>query len=665
MVANTASAWAAQNQRYLLAALGDVRSALQRHIVAPHDAVLPVTSAAPELPRGQLPAIQTLCQMFGLSPFERDLLLLCAGVELDSGFAALCAEAHNDHQRPYPTFSLALATLPGAHWDAITPIGTLRRQRLIEVGPGAALTLSPLRISEQVLHFLTGVQELDERLRRMLEPVTPAAELAPSQRALAEELAAAWERARGGLLPVVQLCGAGREDKAAIASAACALLGLRLHALSGARIPTGAAELDMLLDLWARDAVLLGSALLLDCDELDVTEIERTHAIEWMIEQSRGALIVTVHERRPLRRATVALDVYRPQLDEQRAIWRSSLGQAGALLNGQIDILAAQFSLDAMAIRAVSAEALRRSPLAAAPDASNQAGVIDLDALSAHLWNSCRNQARVKMDELAQRIAPAATWDDLVLPESQHSILHDLAAHVRQRTKVYEQWGFAAKSARGLGICVLFAGPSGTGKTTAAEVLAGELQLDLYRIDLSAVVSKYIGDTEKNLRRIFDAAEQSGAILLFDEADALFGKRGEVKDSHDRYANIEVSYLLQRMETYPGLAILTTNLKQSLDQAFLRRLRFVVHFPFPDAAQRAAIWRQVFPHATPTEGLAIEKLARLNIAGGNIRTIALNAAFLAADANEPVRMRHLLRATRVEYAKLEKPLTEAEIAGWM
>ncbi|MEP7187789.1 MAG: ATP-binding protein, partial [Roseiflexaceae bacterium] len=364
MVANTASAWAAQNQLYLLAALGDVRSALQRHMVAPKDTALPVTSADLELPRGQLPAIQTLCQMFGLSPFERDLLLLCAGVELDSSFAALCAEAHNDHQRPYPTFSLALATLPGAHWDAITPIGTLRRQRLIEVGPGAALTLSPLRISEQVLHFLTGVQELDERLQRMLEPVAPAAELAPSQRALAEELAAAWERARGGLLPVVQLCGAGHEDKAAIASAACALLGLRLHALSGARITTGAAELDMLLDLWARDAVLLGSALLLDCDELDVTEIERTHAIEWMIEQSRGALIVTVRERRPLRRATVALDVYRPQLDEQRAIWRSSLAEAGALLNGQIDILAAQFSLDAMAIRAVSAEALRRSPLA-------------------------------------------------------------------------------------------------------------------------------------------------------------------------------------------------------------------------------------------------------------------------------------------------------------
>ena len=199
-------------------------------------------------------------------------------------------------------------------------------------------------------------------------------------------------------------------------------------------------------------------------------------------------------------------------------------------------------------------------------------------------------------------------------------------------------WGFAAKGARGLGISALFAGESGTGKTMAAEVLANELHLDLYRIDLAAVVSKYIGETEKNLKRVFDAAEDSGAILLFDEADALFGKRSEVKDSHDRYANIEVSYLLQRMEAYRGLAILTTNLKNALDTAFLRRLRFVVQFPFPDARQRELIWRGIFPAATPLDGVDCAKLARLNVAGGNIRNIAMNAAFLAAEAGSPVAM---------------------------
>ena len=230
---------------------------------------------------------------------------------------------------------------------------------------------------------------------------------------------------------------------------------------------------------------------------------------------------------------------------------------------------------------------------------------------------------------------------------------------------VYETWGFATKGLRGLGISALFSGVSGTGKTMAAEVLANELRLDLYRIDLSAVVSKYIGETEKNLRRVFDAAEEGGAILLFDEADALFGKRTEVKDSHDRYANIEVSYLLQRVEAYRGLAILTTNLKSALDTAFLRRIRFILSFPFPDLEQRAEIWRRIFPNQTPTRALDFAALARLNVAGGNIRNIAMNAAFLAANANEPVSMSHLLRSAQGEYSKLERSLTEGEIRGWV
>jgi SpoVK/Ycf46/Vps4 family AAA+-type ATPase len=199
----------------------------------------------------------------------------------------------------------------------------------------------------------------------------------------------------------------------------------------------------------------------------------------------------------------------------------------------------------------------------------------------------------------------------------------------------------------------------------AAEVLARELRLDLYRIDLSAVVSKWIGETEKNLRRVFDAAENGGAILLFDEADALFGKRGEVKESHDRFANIEINYLLQRMESYRGLAILTTNMKEALDDAFLRRLRFVVEFPFPTPAERARIWRSALPLRTPAAGLDFDKLARLNLAGGNIRNIALNAAFLAADACEPVGMRQLLAAARREFAKLEQPLSAGETRDWV
>jgi hypothetical protein len=348
--------------------------------------------------------------------------------------------------------------------------------------------------------------------------------------------------------------------------------------------------------------------------------------------------------RRHGRRPAVVLDVRHPQPEEQRAAWET-------VLDGPADAIAGQFSLSVADIHTVAAEARARAT--------------DGEDTAALAWDLCRARLRARLDGLARRVEARAGWDQLVLPPAEIATLHAIAAQLRQRATVYERWGFAAQGSRGLGISALFYGPSGTGKTLAAEVLAASLRLDLYRIDLSSVVSKYIGETEANLRRVFDTAEESGAILLFDEADALFGKRSEVKDSHDRYANIEVSYLLQRMEEYRGLAVLTTNLKSSLDSAFLRRLRFVVQFPFPDAAHRAAIWRAVFPPGVPTQGLDWARLATLRVAGGNIRSIALNAAFLAADAGESVGMAHVLAATRSEYAKLERPLTPSEIGGWV
>jgi SpoVK/Ycf46/Vps4 family AAA+-type ATPase len=267
------------------------------------------------------------------------------------------------------------------------------------------------------------------------------------------------------------------------------------------------------------------------------------------------------------------------------------------------------------------------------------------------------------MEELGQRIIPVQSWKDIVLPEDLLRQLHEIASQVAYRTQVYEQWGFGEKLGRGRGISALFSGPSGTGKTMAAEVLANHLQLDLFRIDLAGVVSKYIGETEKNLKKVFDAAEQSGAILFFDEADALFGKRTEVKDSHDRYANIEVSYLLQRIEDYRGLAILATNYKSALDRAFLRRIRFQLDFPLPDAISRRQIWQQVFPPQAEVDSLDYDFLSRLEISGGNIKNIALNAAFLAASQGSPIQMAHILLSTRREYAKIDKLTTEAEFGA--
>jgi len=276
------------------------------------------------------------------------------------------------------------------------------------------------------------------------------------------------------------------------------------------------------------------------------------------------------------------------------------------------------------------------------------------------LWAASLSFTRPALDRLAQRIDARASWDDIVLPAEQAGTLKQLVAQVRQRSRVYDDWGFGERMTRGKGIAALFAGESGTGKTMAAEVIAQDLRLELYRIDLSGVVSKYIGETEKNLRRVFDAAETGGAILLFDEADALFGKRSEVKDSHDRYANVEINYLLQRLEAYRGLAILTTNMKGAIDPSFIRRLRFVVDFPFPGVPDRKRIWSQVFPAATERTDLDLDRLARFTLTGGSIHNAALNAAFLAADAGDPVTMPRVLEAIRGEYRKLARPVSESE-----
>jgi len=673
MNAEAASNWLETNQRYLSVSLAVVRSELEQHMARSHDApdaekqhstvqteqALAETAAAMPVP----PAIETLCAVFGLSPFERDLLLLCAGMELDSTFPSVCAAAQGDPSRAYPSFSLALAALPAPHWNAITPDAPLRHWRLIEVGAGSALTTSPLRIDERILHYLVGVSHLDERLAGFVEPLclTEYPDLVPSHQTLAERLALAWQQEETrSTLPVVQICGGEASGKREIALAACAALGLNLNVISANFIPMIPAELNALIRLCEREAALDMSALLLDCDDVDMSDAARGIAITQLVERTNGPFIVT--SREPLRtrdHPMIVIDVGKPTSGEQREIWERELGSTTSGLNGNVDALVSQYNLSASAIRDACAEVAG----GAFPDGTQNP--IDPDGLGVVLWDACRMQARPRMSDLAQRIEPAATWDDIVLPEPERQILREIAVHVRARSRVYEDWGFAAKSGSGLGISALFAGASGTGKTMAAEVLANELRLDLYRIDLSQVVSKYIGETEKNLRRVFDAAEEGGAILLFDEADALFGKRSEVKDSHDRYANIEISYLLQRMEVYRGLAILTTNMKSAIDTAFLRRIRFIVHFPFPDAEQRGKIWERIFPASTPTDGLDAGKLSRLNIAGGNIRNIALNAAFLAADAGEEVCMKHLLRAARSEYAKMEKPLTEAEIGGWV
>jgi hypothetical protein len=617
------SGWYLANQRALSAALQGLREALKQVVKSPAgESLHPIEWAdLAQSDAGEMdppPALEMLCVRFGLSPFERLLLLTCAGVELDAAFPSVLASAQGDPERTYPTFSLALACLPDAHWSALSPQAPLRHWRLIEVASGGItpLTLSPLRIDERVLNYLVGVQHLDERLAGLVyfyKDRTLGGALPASHQELAERVASLWAPPPQAL-PAVQLLGSDRLARRQVAAEACARFNFGLAILPGLSIPVEPRELEAFLRLWEREAALSQAGLMVECDEMESSDPLREAALQRIVEACGGLVMVSTRERQRITagRPIVSLNIARPTPAEQRLAWQRALGGLAPAANGQVDHLVAQFSLSTTAIASANVEfhhSLNRALEGRQPDPSD---------LGQALWEACRRQARPRLDNLAQRIETQAIWDDLVLPEALLRVLHQISVAVRQRATVYEQWGFSDKTHRGLGISALFSGPSGTGKTLAAEILASELHLDLYRIDLSQVVSKYIGETEKNLRRVFDAAEDGGAVLLFDEADALFGKRSEVKDSHDRYANIEVSYLLQRMETYRGLAILTTNLKSALDAAFLRRIRFIVHFPFPDPAQRAEIWKRVFPAATPTSGLDAQRLAQLNVTGGSI-----------------------------------------------
>lgn len=623
--AQAAVPWTEANQAYLVSEFARLKRLLgseDEHGEKPPPADCPF-------------AIDRICELFELTAFERHILLLCAGVEMDSKLAELCGVAQGYPQRVHATFGLAMATHSDPHWNALSPDAPLRRFRLVEVETGHSLaqglTTAPLRIDERILHYLAGVNSLDSRLSGLLQEAPFPEWIAESHKPIAEHASRALTAGS-----VLHLCGDDSQGHEDVGALAAHILGRQLFILRAEDLPAPGTELDQFVVFWQREARLLPGVLLIQSGSADLAPSARRLA-----ERLSAPLMLAGREPVRLNRIFLRLDVDKPSAAEQRKFWRRALAGRRPR-RSTLDALSEQFRLSARTIFSIAATAEPQN-----------------------LWNVCRSLARPRLEDLAQRIVPCAGWEDLVLPELQIKTLRQLASQVRHRMRVYETWDFAGKGRRGLGVSALFAGESGTGKTLAAEVLARELELDLYRIDLSAVVSKYIGETEKNLKRVFDTAEEGGVLLLFDEADALFGKRSDVRDSRDRYANIEVSYLLQRMEAYQGLAILTTNLKSALDQAFQRRLRFTVNFPFPGAAEREAIWRRIFPAKTPARGLDPKKLSQLNVTGGHIRNITLNAAFLAAETGEPVQMTHVLEAARLEAHKMERQLSEAEIRGWI
>ncbi|HBB30899.1 MAG TPA: ATPase [Cyanobacteria bacterium UBA8803] len=648
--------WYSANYQYLMASVNRVYRDLEDYINLqqnpPAAAGLKTSPSPPLPPNVPIPfALDILCTQLGLSECERDILLMCVGIELDPDFYSLCRTATGNSSSSYLTLSLAFSALPHINFRVLGLQSPLQYWQLIDISGGTTLTQSPLRIDPCILCYLLGEPMADSQLVDRIKPVqfdlTGDLALPPTHQKIADNVASIWSQSSSSCPPpIVELYGFDLTTKRRIAAGASTLLGCSLRRMSAVMLPSTSTELHQLRRRWEREAILTNSILLLEGEDLNLADAIAISNIKQFIAEIATPLIVSSQQRLPIgERSLTSFEIPKLTPQEQQTLWQTYLGVSAQALNGEVPRLVTQFNLSQTAIKSVCSKALNHS----------------CAELLTTLWHNCRTIARPCLDTLAQRIETQMSWDDLILPEAQLKTLREIVAHTRTRNTVYQQWGMGSANGRGMGLTALFYGQSGTGKTTAAEIIAKELHLDLYRIDLSAVVSKYIGETEKNLAQIFEAAEAGGVVLLFDEADSLFSKRGQVKEARDRYANQEVSYLLTRLETYQGLAILTTNLRDSIDQAFERRLQFVVEFPFPDAKQRELLWRRVFPASTPTQGLDFPKLGRLSVSGGSIRNIALGAAFVAAEASEVVQMKHLLTAAYTEGVKMQ--MTQVISAG--
>jgi len=563
--------------------------------------------------------VDELTEGFGLSSFERAVLLLAAGPELVDAVADELVTAGGG---PRLTFGTALAVLPDAHWSALTPPGPLRRWSLVRLLDPLSPTRSPLMVDERVLHHLAGAGHLDERLAAVTRQLNAPEWMPASLGAAAETVVSAWRLSR----PVLAH-GPQRGNVQAVVAAAADRVGLRLRLVAARDLAADAVERERMLRRMERETVLGGVAWAVDLTDARPEEVAESARVVAGLEGPVAVLATSVDGEPPPDAVDVA--VGRVGVAERREVFASALRRAGgAVPPDEMDVAAGVFDLALDDVEIVARDV----------------------AAGARLWSACRGRARAGLGALATVRTPRAGWDELVLPEPLLAQLRALVAAVRHRTRVLDDWGFAERTSRGLGTTALFAGPSGTGKSMAAEVIARDLDLDLVHVDLSQVVSKWIGETEKHLRRVFDAAEDGGAVLLFDEADTLFGKRTAVRDSHDRYANLEVGYLLQRMEEFRGLAILTTNARASLDPSFTRRLASIVTFPYPDAALRESLWRKAFPAATPVGDLDRRRLAGIDVAGGGIASIALTAAYLGAEEGA-VLHEHVRAAARWELAK--------------
>jgi hypothetical protein len=604
-----------------------------RHLLRPVEPVRPAPPALDGQPQDRL---AELSGRLGLTELDAALLLIAVAPDLDRAFEPLYGYLNDDVSRRRATVSLGLDLLgaplhsPGAR-ARLHSTAPLSRLGLLTVEePERPFLSRSLRVPDRLVAHLLGDDTPDATLAGHLHPLTaPPPSYDTQEPSTDDEFSSLVQRLAARLTAHPPLTAYLRErregDGVACAAAALDLAGVPALRYSGPedRVP------DLLREARLGDLVVVITGLPEQPTAL-IRELSAATDVPVLIAGPRP------YDPQWCDEDPLALDVP-PQHTGALRAWSAALGEEPG------------FDLAAT----VAPYHLPGDRIARAAHAARSLARFDGAPLSpAHLRLAARQQSASGLEQHARRIRPAVDWTDLVLPDRPLTQLHELALRARHRDRVLGDWRLSAGGGRGRGVLGLFAGESGTGKTLSAEVVAAELGLDLYVVQLSSVVDKYVGETEKNLERIFTEADRTDAVLLFDEADAVFGKRSEVKDSHDRYANMESAYLLQRLESFDGIALLTTNLRANIDEAFTRRLDLVVDFPFPDREQRLALWRHSLSHVPCVEDVQLGAVAAdFELAGGSIRSAVVTAAYLAAGRDDLVTGADLLEGARREYRK--------------
>lgn len=621
-----------------------------------------VAASAADLP------LPHLALAFGLDDLERRLLVLLLGCEVDEGVRRLFTYAWDDFTRRSPTVEFLLSLLrPGAAFRlgtaGLLDGSPLVAWDLVEVGPPSGGAPEPflarsVRLAPSVAAFCMGQPALDPVLRGCAAIVRHRGQALVLPDPVRERLRSNLALIGRGSPALVALVGPPGAGKTAAARAHLCAAGPVIE-VQVDRLLVSGERTERRLAALRRDAHLIGAPLLLDLADAEHDEATVAPAVRALAELARNhrhGVVVTARDGASWflgmldQAAVVHLPL--PVKEERARIWATATSDAG------LPPLSSE-GLEAASRFPLTGGAIRRAATAAGASARGRDGALPSVE---DIVEACRAQLTPRLSGIAQRIVTTFGWDDLILPRESRKLLEEMVAFARFRPRVFDDWGYARLLPYGRGLSCLFSGPPGTGKTMAAGIVAGELGMELFRVDLSRTVSKYIGETEKNLGRIFDEAARSQSILLFDEADSLFAKRTDVKTSVDRYANLEVNYLLQRMEDFEGVTILTTNFEGSLDEAFRRRIRYRVHFPTPDAATRASLWRTMIPPQVDLEEpIDADELAEdFDLTGGHIKNAAVRAAFFAAARHGALRMNDLRRAATLECEKLGRVVRQWE-----